>query len=83
MGEQLARNSVKTYRFAPEGFEAVRKRLTLIQNITFVGVLGLIIGMDFKGSDKTGCRVPSYRSYHMYSLLPSLECFSCTRSGEV
>jgi hypothetical protein len=52
MSGQLARNSVKTYRFTPEGFETVRKRLTLIQNITFVGVLGLIIGMDFKGSDR-------------------------------
>jgi hypothetical protein len=52
MSGQLARNSVKTYRFAPEGFEAVRKKLVVIQSITFVGVLGLFVGMDFKSADR-------------------------------
>ena len=52
MSGQLARNSVKTYRFAPEGFETVRKRLILMHNITFVGVLGLIVGIDFKNADR-------------------------------
>jgi hypothetical protein len=52
MSDRLARNSVKTYRFAPEGFEAVRKKLTPVQNITLVGVLGLIVGMDFKSADR-------------------------------
>jgi len=52
MSEQLARNSVRTYRFAPEGFETVRKRLTLVQGITVVGVLGLTIGMDFQSADR-------------------------------
>ncbi len=52
MGEQLARNSVKTYRFAPEGFEAVRKKLTLVQNIIFLGILALFIATDFKSADR-------------------------------
>jgi len=52
MSEQLARNSVKTYRFAPEGFETVRKRLTLVQNIIFVGILALFIATDFKSADR-------------------------------
>lgn len=52
MSGQLARNSVKTYRFAPEAFETVRKRLTLVQTITFVGVLTLLIATDFKSADR-------------------------------
>jgi hypothetical protein len=70
MSGQLARNSVKTYRFAPEGFETVRKRLTLIQNITFVGVLGLIIGIDFKDGDQDWLRGS------LLSLLPHVFAFT-------
>jgi hypothetical protein len=66
MSEQLARNSVKTYRFAPEGFEAVRKRLVVIQSITFVGLLGLFIGMDFKSADR------EWLQGSLLSLLPHL-----------
>jgi len=66
MSEQLARNSVKTYRFAPEGFEAVRKKLIAILSITFVGVLGLFVGMDFKSADRDWLRGS------LLSLLPHL-----------
>ena len=66
MSDRLARNSVKTYRFAPEGFEAVRKKLTPVQNITLVGVLGLIVGMDFKSADR------DWLQGSLLSLLPHL-----------
>jgi len=66
MNGRLARNSVKTYRFAPAGFEAVRKKLTLVQNITLVGVLGLIVGMDFKNADR------DWLQGSLLSLLPHL-----------
>ena len=56
MSGQLARNSVKTYRFAPEGFEAVRKKLVVLQGITFVGILGVFVGMDFKSADRDWLR---------------------------
>jgi hypothetical protein len=66
MNDRLARNSVRTYRFAPEGFEAVRKKLTLVQNITLAGVLGLIVGMDFKNADR------DWLQGSLLSLLPHL-----------
>jgi len=66
MNDRLARNSVKTYRFAPAGFEAVGKKLTLVQNITLVGVLGLIVGMDFKNADR------DWLQGSLLSLLPHL-----------
>jgi hypothetical protein len=52
MSEQLSRDSVKMYRFAPQGFETVRRRLTLVQTITFVGVLAIFIATDFKSTDR-------------------------------
>jgi hypothetical protein len=52
MSGQLARASVKTYRFAPEGYDSVRKKLTLVQTITFVGVLAIFIATDFKSADR-------------------------------
>jgi hypothetical protein len=66
MSEKLARNSVKAYRFAPEGFEAVRKRLIVLQSITFLGILGLFVGMDFKSADR------DWLQGSLFSLLPHI-----------
>ena len=48
MGSQLAQNSVRTYRLAPEGFVAARNKLLRQKAVLFAGLVGVLFAVQYK-----------------------------------
>jgi hypothetical protein len=66
MANQLAPNSVKTYRLAPEGFAAARNKLFRQKGVLFAGLVLFLFAVQYKEFGD------SWRKGSIAALLPAL-----------